>query len=142
MKSAAESNIQTDQQAYNISLTGHYGVISLSADNRLEYIYLGHGKSAGWNGYQVEAAGPAAAASVEFREDALIVSSSGEVSVRFPYQIANVEDQDGNVFEMSPDAGDDVGDDTGDDQRTAATPATGSLFTFPAGLEQKFYLTR
>ena len=140
-QSIRQSDTQTNHQPQQISMTGHYGVISLSADNRLEYLYLGHGKSAGWNGYQVEAAGPAAAVSVEFREDALIVSSSGEVSVRFPYQIANVEDRDGNVIDMSPDAGDDVGDDAGDGQRTAATQA-GSVVTFPAGMEQKFYLTR
>jgi len=153
MKSAAESNIQTDQQTYNISMSGHYSVISLDADNRLEYIYLGHGKSAGWNGYQVEAAGPAIAASVEFREDALIVSSSGEVSVRFPYQIADVKDRDGNAITVKSDAevesgnesidesGDDASDESGHRQRTAATPA-GSVVTLPAGMEQKFYLIR
>jgi hypothetical protein len=111
-QSAAQSDMQTDHKVQHISMTGHYGVISLSADNRLEYIYLGHGTSAGWNGYQIVSAGPAIAASVEFREDALIVSSSGEVSVRLPFRISDVKDQDGNVV------------------------------TFPAGMEQKFYLTR
>jgi len=118
-------------------MTGHYGVVSMDADNRLEYIYLGHGKSAGWNGYQVVSAGPAISASVQFREDALIVSSSGEVSVRLPYRIADVKDRNGNVFDVSPDAG----DDAGAGQHRASTQA-GSLVTFPAGMEQKFYLKR
>ena len=126
-------DVQEEKHLQKINMQGHYGVISVNADNRLAYIYLGHGKSAGWNGYQVAAAQPAIAASVKFQEDMLVISSSGEVSVRFPYQITGVRDQNGNNLAVRMDAG--------DDDPKAATPA-GSMVTFPGGMGQKFYLAR
>lgn len=91
---------QVDGKAEQINLSGHYGVISVNGGNKPDYIYLGYGKSVGWNGYQVSSKNQEISASIEFQDDDLIISGSGEVSVTFPFRIDKVTDDAGNPMNI------------------------------------------
>ena len=108
----------------NISIKGHYGVISVSADNKLHYMYLGHGQAIGWNGFHIESTGTNTASFVEFREDSLKVSTNGQITMQFPYLITEVKDHEGNRIDVKTDP----------DSNT-------SFVTFSQGAERKFYLS-
>ncbi len=110
--------------AGNTSMKGHYGVVSLYADNKLQYMYLGHGQAIAWNGFRIESPGSNTASFVEFRDDSLLVSSNGEITMRFPYRIAEVKDNEGHSMNIITDA---------DENR--------SMVTFPAGMERKYYIS-
>ncbi len=117
-------NPQADDKAEKINLTGHYGVISVNGENKPDYIYLGYGKSVGWNGYQVSSQNQEISANVEFKNDDLIISSSDEVSVTFPFRIAKVTDDAGNPMNIRTDSG-----------------KNESVVTFPAGMGEKYQIS-
>ncbi len=112
------------QHTGEISINGHYGVVSLYADNKLQYLYLGHGQTIAWNGYRLDSPDSNTASFVEFLDDSLLISSNAEISMRFPYQIAEVKDQEGNRMNVLPDV-------TGN----------GSMVKFPEGMDRKYYLS-
>lgn len=123
----------TAREVQSISLTGNYGVISLNSNGTPEYIYLGYGKNIRWNAYQLEATQTGISASVQFQDDELIISSSGEIKVHFPFKVSAVTDQNGNTLKVSENIA--VDDNT-------AIPQKGNIIVFPAGMGEKYNLTR
>jgi len=117
---------QPEEMQHNgeTSIRGHYGVVSLFADNKLQYLYLGHGQAIGWNGYRIETTGSGNAYFVEFSDDSLWVSSNAEITMRFPYRVKEVKDQAGNPMDIRTEFGENQ-----------------SVITFPKGLKRKYYLS-
>jgi hypothetical protein len=115
---------EVDRKVQQINITGHYGVIALNANNSLKYIYLGHGQTIGWNGYQLGSSGSGIASFVEFSDDYLLVSCNQEITLRFPYTITEVKDHEGNLINVGTD-----------------TSGKGSVFSFPGGVNRKYYLS-
>jgi hypothetical protein len=127
---------ETKREAGQCHLTGHFGVVSLNADDSLKYLYMGHGTGVGWNGYQIMSYDGETAASVEFQGDVLIVSSNGEIEVRLPYHIAGMRDQHENKLQVIVETALTVSD-----AERGANPVF-STVTIPAGVANTLTLER
>lgn len=111
-------------QAAEVSISGHFGVVSLNAENELHYLYLGSGHAMGWNGFSIESSEPKTASYVELRGDSLLVSGNGQIKMQFPYLITEVYDYEGKRIDVKTDPARNV-----------------SVVTFPQGTEQHFYFS-
>ncbi|MEX2640056.1 MAG: hypothetical protein WD266_05195 [Balneolales bacterium] len=88
------------QQANNAAIQGHYGVISLTEEDALEYMYLGRGEALAWNGYRMESADGGTGAFVEVKDEALTVSGDKAFTLTFPHRVRRVTDDGGNRLQV------------------------------------------
>lgn len=85
---------EIDQVEGEITLKGHYGVVSLT-DSEIEYLYSGYGESLGWNGYNIESEGEINSIFVKFKEDGFIASSEKPFTLKVPFLVKNITDHIG-----------------------------------------------
>ncbi|MCH8494376.1 MAG: hypothetical protein LAT57_01930 [Balneolales bacterium] len=89
-------------------LEGHFGVVALNTDLQIEYLYLGHGTSLGWNGYQIRSQNNKIGANVMFNDNSFVISSTETVELHLPYRISLARDDQGNELQILTDTSENV----------------------------------
>jgi hypothetical protein len=120
---------QTAMQAGELTLQGHFGVVALDASDNIDYLYLGHGASMGWNGYQILSQNGETGANVRFGDSSVVISSNGDIEVRLPYHISGARDQAGNSMQFTVEGTQDLQD-------------TFTSISVPAGVKTEIFYTR
>jgi hypothetical protein len=118
---------QTTQTNGELHLQGHFGVVSLDEAEKIQYLYLGHGTSMGWNGYQLEKIEGQAGASVRFNDNSVVITNNGDIRLRLPYRVSDVRDQTDQLLQFRFESA------------TTAQDAF-TIIDIPAGSERKIYL--